>query len=102
MRPGTPSAELKIYPNLFAHVGESVEGLLRRPYGCGEQTIDPQSQTGPNPQLPEPRQALLPAMRDAIEAVAAGRPPDAVAADRVRHDFEGFAILAPPAEGTGG
>ena len=31
--------------------------------GCGEQTIDPQSQLGPNPQLPEPRQALLPAMR---------------------------------------
>lgn len=31
--------------------------------GCGEQTIDPQSQLGPNPQLPEPRQPLLPAMR---------------------------------------
>lgn len=41
----TPSAELKIYPNLFSHVSESVEGLLQRPYGCGEQTI---SSTYPN------------------------------------------------------
>jgi hypothetical protein len=37
--PKTPKSELKIYPNLLAHVTESVEGLLRRPYGCGEQTI---------------------------------------------------------------
>lgn len=42
---GTQRAELKIYPNLFAHVIESVEGLLQRPYGCGEQTI---SSTYPN------------------------------------------------------
>lgn len=41
----TQTAELKIYPNLMAHVAESVEGLLRRPYGCGEQTI---SSTYPN------------------------------------------------------
>lgn len=41
----TTSAELKIYPNLFSHVAESVEGLLQRPYGCGEQTI---SSTYPN------------------------------------------------------
>ncbi|HEV8590639.1 MAG TPA: MG2 domain-containing protein, partial [Pyrinomonadaceae bacterium] len=43
--PGTQTAELKIYPNLMAHVSESVEGLLHRPYGCGEQTI---SSTYPN------------------------------------------------------
>ena len=42
---GTPRAELKIYPNLMAHVTESVEGLLQRPYGCGEQTT---SSTYPN------------------------------------------------------
>jgi hypothetical protein len=41
----TQSASLKIYPNLMAHVAESVEGLLMRPYGCGEQTI---SSTYPN------------------------------------------------------
>lgn len=41
----TQRAELKIYPNLFSHVAESVEGLLERPYGCGEQTI---SSTYPN------------------------------------------------------
>ena len=41
----TPNAALKIYPNLFSHVTESVEGLLQRPYGCGEQTI---SSTYPN------------------------------------------------------
>ncbi len=43
--PKTHKAELKIYPNLFSHVAESVEGLLQRPYGCGEQTI---SSTYPN------------------------------------------------------
>ena len=31
--------ELKIYPNLLGHVAESVEAILERPYGCGEQTI---------------------------------------------------------------
>ncbi|MDQ3042199.1 MAG: carboxypeptidase regulatory-like domain-containing protein, partial [Acidobacteriota bacterium] len=43
--PQTQKAELKIYPNLLAHVAESIEGLLQRPYGCGEQTI---SSTYPN------------------------------------------------------
>jgi len=43
--PKTQKAEIKIYPNLFSHVTESVEGLLQRPYGCGEQTI---SSTYPN------------------------------------------------------
>ena len=43
--PKTANAELKIYPNLLAHVTESIEGLLQRPYGCGEQTI---SSTYPN------------------------------------------------------
>ena len=43
--PNTQRAELKIYPNLLAHVAESIEGLLQRPYGCGEQTI---SSTYPN------------------------------------------------------
>jgi len=32
-------AELKVYPNLLAHVAESVEAIMSRPYGCGEQTI---------------------------------------------------------------
>ncbi len=35
----TTRSELKIYPNLSAHLLESVEGILQRPYGCGEQTI---------------------------------------------------------------
>ncbi|MBC7796279.1 MAG: carboxypeptidase regulatory-like domain-containing protein, partial [Pyrinomonadaceae bacterium] len=35
----TQRAELKIYPNLSSHVVESVEGILERPHGCGEQTI---------------------------------------------------------------
>lgn len=43
--PGTASAEIKIFPNLFSHVSESVVGLLQRPYGCGEQTV---SSTYPN------------------------------------------------------
>jgi A-macroglobulin TED domain/Alpha-2-macroglobulin family/MG2 domain/Carboxypeptidase regulatory-like domain/A-macroglobulin receptor binding domain/Macroglobulin domain MG3 len=37
--PGSTHAELKIYPNLLAHVAESVEAIMKRPYGCGEQTI---------------------------------------------------------------
>lgn len=43
--PQNRSAMLRIYPNLLAHVGESVEGLLQRPHGCGEQTT---SSTYPN------------------------------------------------------
>ncbi|MBC8032194.1 MAG: carboxypeptidase regulatory-like domain-containing protein [Pyrinomonadaceae bacterium] len=37
--PGSTQAELKIYPGLMSHVIESIEGILKRPYGCGEQTI---------------------------------------------------------------
>jgi len=36
---GSARAELKIYPNLMSHVIESVEGIMKRPYGCAEQTI---------------------------------------------------------------
>ena len=43
--PNARRAEVKIYPNLLAHVVESVEGLLKRPSGCGEQTT---SSTYPN------------------------------------------------------
>jgi hypothetical protein len=37
--PGSLEGTLKIYPNLNAHVLESIEGILGRPYGCAEQTI---------------------------------------------------------------
>jgi len=37
--PNSTRAELKIYPNLMGHVIESVEAIMQRPYGCGEQTI---------------------------------------------------------------
>jgi len=36
---GSVHTELKIYPNLMAHVLESIEAILERPYGCAEQTI---------------------------------------------------------------
>ena len=39
MVPNSSRGELKIYPNLLAHVAESVEAIMQRPYGCGEQTI---------------------------------------------------------------
>ncbi len=39
MIPNSKRAELKIYPNLMAHVTESVEAIMARPYGCGEQAI---------------------------------------------------------------
>ncbi|HXF39484.1 MAG TPA: alpha-2-macroglobulin family protein, partial [Blastocatellia bacterium] len=35
----TVRGELKIYPNLMAHLLEGIEGIMRRPYGCAEQTI---------------------------------------------------------------
>lgn len=38
LMPGSQNAQLKIYPNALAHVGESIEASLIRPYGCGEQT----------------------------------------------------------------
>lgn len=37
--PNSVKAEVKIYPHLMTHVWESVEGIMQRPYGCGEQTI---------------------------------------------------------------
>jgi hypothetical protein len=37
--PGSAEARLEIYPNLMAHVVASMEGMLERPYGCGEQII---------------------------------------------------------------
>lgn len=37
--PNSVQGELKIYPNLMAHVTEGVEAIMQRPYGCGEQTI---------------------------------------------------------------
>ena len=37
--PGSARTELKLYPNLMSHVIESVEAIMRRPYGCAEQTI---------------------------------------------------------------
>jgi hypothetical protein len=36
---GTARGELKIYPNLSAHVLEAIEAIMQRPYGCAEQTI---------------------------------------------------------------
>ena len=37
--PGSVHADLKIYPDLLSHVTESLEGMLERPWGCGEQTV---------------------------------------------------------------
>jgi uncharacterized protein YfaS (alpha-2-macroglobulin family) len=37
--PNSTRGELKIYPNLLSHVAESVEAIMSRPHGCGEQTI---------------------------------------------------------------
>ena len=37
--PGSVQGELKIYPSLITHVVEGIEAIMKRPYGCGEQTI---------------------------------------------------------------
>jgi hypothetical protein len=36
---GSVRGELKLYPNLATHLVEGVEAIMKRPYGCGEQTI---------------------------------------------------------------
>ncbi len=36
---GSLTGELRIYPNLFAHVVASIGAVLQRPWGCAEQTI---------------------------------------------------------------
>jgi CD109 antigen len=36
---GSVRGELKLYPNLAAHLLEGVEAVMERPHGCGEQTI---------------------------------------------------------------
>ena len=37
--PGSVHAELRLYPNLGAHILQSMKAVLERPYGCGEQTL---------------------------------------------------------------
>jgi uncharacterized protein YfaS (alpha-2-macroglobulin family) len=37
--PGSMHAEMRLYPNLGAHILHSMKAALERPYGCGEQTI---------------------------------------------------------------
>ena len=37
--PGTVHSELKVYPDLISHAFDGIEGIVRRPYGCAEQTI---------------------------------------------------------------
>jgi hypothetical protein len=36
---GSLRGTLKIYPSLIGHLFESIEGIMERPHGCGEQTI---------------------------------------------------------------
>lgn len=67
---GTPRVELKIYPNLFAHITESVEGLLQRPYGCGEQTV---SSTYPNLMIVEFIDEDTPLRRRAMRNLMRGK-----------------------------
>lgn len=42
---GGRDVRLRIYPGVYSHIYEAIDGLLKRPYGCGEQTI---SSTYPN------------------------------------------------------
>lgn len=44
---------------------------------------------------------LLPAMAASMAAVMEGRAPDEVTGEFARHDFDGFAILAPPSDNSG-
>ena len=75
--PKTQKAEVKIYPNLMAHVTESVEGLLQRPYGCGEQTI---SSTYPN-------LMILKFKSEAVLPQAGGLKPQPTALEQKAHKY---------------
>lgn len=65
--PKTRTARVKIYPNLMAHVAESIEGLLARPYGCGEQTV---SSTYPNLMILKVARGSKTALAPTLEARA--------------------------------
>ena len=80
-------ADLGAYRATMARLAE-LAPTLRTVYSCH----------GESPMAP----ALLPRMRDALDEVAAGRTPAAVADGVARHVFDGFGVLARPAEGTGG
>jgi uncharacterized protein YfaS (alpha-2-macroglobulin family) len=36
---GSARGEIKIYPNLAAHIADAIDGILERPHGCAEQVI---------------------------------------------------------------
>src|SRR6185295_12716198 len=63
--PGSTEGEVKIYPSLMAHVVESIEGILERPHGCGEQTI---SSTYPSVLLLRRDKQLGTASRESVKA----------------------------------
>ena len=80
-------ADLDEYRATMGRLAE-LAPALRTVYSCH----------GKSPMAP----ALLPRMRDALEAVAAGRTPETVVDGVARHAFDGFGVLARPAEGAGG
>lgn len=70
---GTMQVELNAYPNMFSDLSESVQSIIRRPYGCFEQVS---SSTYPNIialQLLEQTNQTNPALRDqALKYIAEG------------------------------
>jgi hypothetical protein len=87
--PRTARAELKIYPNLMAHAIESVEAIMSRPYGCGEQTI---SSTYPS----------LLVLRHYKRAGGAGKATPHIAAKAARYVRQGYERLLSYRSGSGG
>lgn len=83
---GTIRAQIKLYPNLTDHVLESVEAILERPYGCGEQTI---SSTYPNVLLLQLYKRL-------------GKPQDALYLRSLRYTSMGYARLLSYQDESGG
>jgi hypothetical protein len=82
--PRSARAELKIYPNLAAHAVESIEAIMERPHGCGEQTI---SSTYPSLLV------LRHYKRMATATGNAGRTESAVAAKAARYLRQGYERL---------
>jgi len=84
--PGTIRAELRLYPRLTDHVRDNVEGMLRRPWGCGEQTVS----------------AVYPSLMVLRLQEQDQRPPDRWTARAGRYLEEGFHRLKDFQTPTGG
>ncbi len=80
------TSDLGAYRSTLAYLAALTPTLREVHASHGETPFDP---------------VLLPRMRDALEAIVAGRSPDAVEGDAASHQFEGFSVLVPAGDAGG-